>query len=29
MIIAKNWPTAIAIIGVDFAIAWAIIEVNS
>lgn len=23
-----NWPTAVAVIGVSFAIAWALIEIN-
>ncbi len=26
--VIENWPTAIAIIGVVFAIAWALIEIN-
>lgn len=24
----ENWPTAVAIVGVAFAIAWALIEIN-
>ncbi len=29
MMVIENWPTAFSIVGIAFAIAWVVIEINT